>query len=287
MSLTKVNYIDNETIITAKNLNDIQNNVIQNAELIKKVTPRNLLDNSDFRNPVMQAGFDGWHGTVRYPIDRWYDRYGFGMFTKTDQGITVAYGTNHGYFNQKIANADKLIGKTLTLAVCKYDGTIIICNGIFTGSGMSLAARIEGENIIAVDNDYVQICIVEGSVVLQWAALYECEYTIDTLPEYQPKGYGAELVTCRTYYRKDEDVFLVLNNKKTLVSLRGFPGMRVAPTIDIEVGTSYNVNMPGIGSRTIIPTVVYPARESVTVNVQDELTPGAIVVLAFNKSADL
>lgn len=34
MSLTKVNYIDNSTIITAKNLNDIQDNIIQNAELI-------------------------------------------------------------------------------------------------------------------------------------------------------------------------------------------------------------------------------------------------------------
>lgn len=34
MSLTKVNYIDNSTIITAQNLNDIQDNIIQNAELI-------------------------------------------------------------------------------------------------------------------------------------------------------------------------------------------------------------------------------------------------------------
>lgn len=29
MSLTKVNYIDNSTIITAKNLNDIQDNIIE------------------------------------------------------------------------------------------------------------------------------------------------------------------------------------------------------------------------------------------------------------------
>jgi hypothetical protein len=33
-------------------------------------------------------------------------------------------------------------------------------------------------------------------------ALYEGSYTADTLPEYQPKGYAAELAECRRYYRQ-------------------------------------------------------------------------------------
>lgn len=37
MSLTKVNYIDNETIITAKNLNDIQDNIIELDNNIKNI----------------------------------------------------------------------------------------------------------------------------------------------------------------------------------------------------------------------------------------------------------
>ena len=34
------------------------------------------------------------------------------------------------------------------------------------------------------------------------AALYEGEYTAETLPPYVPKGYAAELAECLIYYRK-------------------------------------------------------------------------------------
>jgi hypothetical protein len=35
-----------------------------------------------------------------------------------------------------------------------------------------------------------------------WIALYEGEYTADTLQEYQPKGYGAELLACQTQLQR-------------------------------------------------------------------------------------
>ena len=41
---------------------------------------------------------------------------------------------------------------------------------------------------------------VGASVLVEWIALYEGEYTAETLPEYQPKGYGAELLECQRYY---------------------------------------------------------------------------------------
>lgn len=31
----------------------------------------NLLDNSDFRNPIAQAGLNGMHGSTKYVCDRW------------------------------------------------------------------------------------------------------------------------------------------------------------------------------------------------------------------------
>jgi hypothetical protein len=37
-------------------------------------------------------------------------------------------------------------------------------------------------------------------ILCEWMALYEGEYTAETLPEYQPKGYAAELQECRRYY---------------------------------------------------------------------------------------
>ena len=35
---------------------------------------------------------------------------------------------------------------------------------------------------------------------MRWAALYEGEYTADTLPPYVPKGYAEELAECQRYY---------------------------------------------------------------------------------------
>ena len=228
-------------------------------EQMKKAAPYNHADNSDFTQFVAQAGIGGMHGTQAYAGDRWI----------LDSGTVTgnANANSNGYKNIKL------------------NGTIrqIVANQPSVGS--PFVEMVSGTAQITYKNG--EITITSNGGVIKNVALYDGNYNANKQPKYQPKGYGAELVTCRTYYRKDEDVFLVLNNKITLVSLRGFPGMRVAPTIDIEVGTSYNVNMPGIGSRTIIPTAVYPASESVTVDVQDELTPGAIVVLAFNKSADL
>lgn len=39
--------------------------------LFRKASPINLLDNSDFSNPVAQAGIGGNHGNQAYAIDRW------------------------------------------------------------------------------------------------------------------------------------------------------------------------------------------------------------------------
>ena len=40
------------------------------------------------------------------------------------------------------------------------------------------------------------------AAVVRWAALYEGEYTAETLPPYVPKGYAAELAECLRYYRR-------------------------------------------------------------------------------------
>ena len=41
---------------------------------------------------------------------------------------------------------------------------------------------------------------VGNKLTLHWAALYEGEYTAETLPPYIPKGYGAELAECMRYF---------------------------------------------------------------------------------------
>lgn len=62
---------------------------------IKKVTPRNLLDNSDFRNPVNQRGIVV--STNGFIVDRWYAFEG--EVTITPNGIVTS---GNGYLQQRL-----------------------------------------------------------------------------------------------------------------------------------------------------------------------------------------
>ena len=186
MALSKVNYVDNQTIITAQNLNDIQNEIIQNTELIKKAAPRNLLDNSDFRNPVNQRGQTQYVGS--YTIDRWTN-YG-------EDAVTVnnGYISKTGVLFQYIIDLD--VDKTYTGAICTNDGKIAVYTGTLKGGLGDWASKIycnEGSDGITTFR------ITSNATDVVWAALYEGEYTTETLPEYQPKGYGTELAECQRY----------------------------------------------------------------------------------------
>lgn len=48
-------------------------------------------------------------------------------------------------------------------------------------------------------NNNPRFTLAAGSY--KWAALYEGEYTADTLPEYRSKGYSIELLECQRYYQ--------------------------------------------------------------------------------------
>jgi hypothetical protein len=73
-------------------------------------------------------------------------------------------------------------------------------------------------------------------------ALYEGEYTAETLPAYQPKGYGAELAECKRYYRQivsvaDVSANTILNgyissdSKRLYVAVPFADGMRATPNV--------------------------------------------------------
>ena len=69
----------------------------------------------------------------------------------------------------------------------------------------------------------------------KWAALYEGEYTAETLPEYQPKGYGAELAECQRYYY----TFQALVGTQASAAQRVFlplpVKMRIIPSVDYRL----------------------------------------------------
>lgn len=147
--------------------------------------PRNLLDNSDFRNPVNQRGRTGY---VRngYTIDRWVlwgdlnteslaiENGYIALNPETGSIVTLAQRFAKGYLDEN---------KTYTLAYADTRGNIHTINNPVRHSD---------------EIDYVEIVAKEWIGVL-WAALYEGSYTADNLPPYVPKGYAAELAECMRY----------------------------------------------------------------------------------------
>lgn len=147
----------------------------------------NLLDNSDFTNPVNQRVQTSYTGG--YTIDRW-----------------VLYGTdnltiNHGYITvsgdlYQYIPADVIPDGMYTVCACKRDGTIVSFNRLSTAvvdwyNGLAFGLDSSGEKIA--------VGLRSGEYV--WAALYEGSYTAETLPPYVPRGYAAELAECAWYFR--------------------------------------------------------------------------------------
>ena len=130
----------------------------------------NLLDNSDFTNPVNQRGQTNY--TDWYTIDRW----------RIWSGSTVTVNANsvtvNGTMLQYLCGLPE--GKSLTFAYGNETETHIGFAGYDTNLG------------------YYYVNVPTGEWT--WAALYEGEYTAETLPKYMSKGYGVELAECQRYY---------------------------------------------------------------------------------------
>ena len=126
-----------------------------------------MLDNSDFRNPVNQRGQISYSG-VGYAIDRWKTWNSGDALTINDGYITITGGQYVQYI--------KGYGDGFYSAFAKKtDGTII-----------ALDTGYESQN------DWRYVALPVGDYI--WAALYEGEYTTETLPPYVSDGYAFEMV---------------------------------------------------------------------------------------------
>ena len=198
---------------------------------VRKAAPRNLLDNSDFRNPVNQRGKSNYTG-AEYTIDRWRT-WSAGNIVVGDGYVGVSGAAVYQYFNIKDLTTP------YTAMVMLQDGTKYVYSGNFEDGfgnwGQTLWCGSEQEG-----SEYFRIEGAINSNIL-YVALYEGTYTADTLPEYRPKGYAAELAECQRYYRdihlRGETGFLL--NTSTAVFNLGFMGMRIAnPTVQVITGDS-------------------------------------------------
>ena len=175
------------------------------------LTQHNILDNSNFADLVATAGLNAEHADGNtYIGDRWFingdlscelNKYNYCILTNANGGESI---------NQKIIG---LVGKTVTFAVkIESDNEILLSIDNFTtGTNITnqnftqisqeiytITATIPADATI-VNFKYYPNYNSGGSSKIYWAAVYEGEYTPETLPPYMPKGRAAEELECSRY----------------------------------------------------------------------------------------
>ena len=180
----------------------------------------NLLDNSDFAHPIAQAGVNGAHGATGYAVDRWMRTSGATVSQAADGLKIVSDKTSWTAGIQQRIEA-KRFADVMTFAVrgvfpvaCRLfvyigSGTTNFGTAYFQGDAAERTLVLKLTKPDGLTGDEVVNVYISpdtGSTgtaaVVRWAAIYEGEYTAETLPPYVPKGYAVELAECLRYYRR-------------------------------------------------------------------------------------
>lgn len=181
-------------------------------EQVKKATPRNLLDNSDFTNPVNQRGATSYTG-AKYGIDRWVSEGGAGVVSIEDGSVNMKSSNGSAAYITQFIEAGKIkSGKIYTVACQLTDGSVWLKSGTAgedMGSTVIKYMTYNGGEIGAIRLTYdtnkslykvmFNTTSTSGMDVV-WVALYEGEYTDDSFPKYQSEGYSAKLLECQRYF---------------------------------------------------------------------------------------
>ena len=147
----------------------------------------NLLDNSNFAKPLNSRGQTSYLNGVEMPtIDRWliYNISGASVYVE-DGYIRLTKGdasSSNGWSLMQLFPAGTFTKSSYTLAYCDINGNITVNN-----NPIRFYSYLNSQ-FISIDGT--------EETKLVWAALYEGEYTLDTLPSYQPKSYVEEVVSC-------------------------------------------------------------------------------------------
>lgn len=190
------------------------------AAVGKALRVRNYLINSDFADPVNTNGADQYDLGGAETIDRWIKRNTGVLSIVKKQGIQITSVGEFGGILQTIENGiERLAGKTVTMAayVLQSPGAYEMLLGnssndttagtaygetVFTEPGLVVSSVTLPETFS--NGDYLNFFLGEGDTgqtpgsVLEvaWCALYEGEYTAETLPVYIPRGYSLEAAAC-------------------------------------------------------------------------------------------
>lgn len=244
------------------------------------VQPRNLLDNSDFKNPVNQRGSGTVSVRYGYSLDRW-------QFDKSSESLDANSSFNPSYPYLVLRNNDSTsdswaalyhrvpakalhAGKYTFAFKMHYNNSminpvsvLILMDGNITVLPSALYEPDESKDLIIVipftldkkPTTSVLLAVYAGAGVtvgFDWAALYEGTYDVDTLPPYVPKGYAAELAECLRYYevintgvRYGGFSCGVMNQADGAYFLISYKEKRIVPTVNLS--GAFRVYVNGIG----------------------------------------
>ena len=140
---------------------------------------------------------------------------------------------------QRIPLARIKKGRSYTIVAYDASGNVFCVSGAFndgplTGDGSSGAKFYM--SLQDGDSSTYYYCILDAyaDITVKCMALYEGEYTAETLPPYVPKGYAAELAECLRYYRKikgDTQTFTGYSSGGWSYAFIPLQAMRIAPTV--------------------------------------------------------
>ena len=175
----------------------------------KAGAPWNIADNSDWSNPVNQRGKIVYNSNEQ-TIDRW---------RAEANGATGVLQLNNGYITmethtsktrwvtQRYDDNTLTAGETYTVAIWLLDGSVLVNNATIPQGGDSIDLYL-GEKFQArlKHNSFGLICWSDAEKVISYnithVGLFKGAYTSKTIPDYQPKGYGAELAECMRYFER-------------------------------------------------------------------------------------
>ena len=223
----------------------------------REAAPVNLLDNSDFTNPVAQAGVGGQHGTQAYALDRWILNSG-SVSHQSGVGLTL-----NGTITQKLEHPP-------------------------TGAVSAFVGMASGQANISYSGGTVTITSSGG--VIAWAALYQGTYTEETLPAYRPKGRAAEELTCRRFYQRVVFPFAPTSNATGVIPGVNLPViMRINPSTviyDEQFNAGY-VSGYGIHKTYAVTSSPADTQSIKNINVTGEPAAGSAIYYVAECIADL
>lgn len=183
-------------------------------------SPTNLLDNSDFTQPVNQRGLTVYSPATeaRYTLDRWRCIKYIKVEVRNDEKGRYIHventGTGVNGMTQFFPPERGLkIGETYTLAAETLDGTIFAkacvvpdpdetdnVKGPYIAGASAVGLRLYTPTDARPGGSFSIMFGAGKSVDVKWVAVYKGAYTVDTLPKDRSRGYAAELRECQRYF---------------------------------------------------------------------------------------